>query len=660
MTRIRDLARASVATAAVLTSAQHARAQSFTIPAGTTETVGQVLGGNGAIGIVAPGGTILTFSNNEHGIAATGAFATIVNGGTISTIRGGAFGIDSQGAFATIRNSGTISTAGFQAYGIRSTGANTTIANSGSIATAGPISYGIASNGTNITIINSGTISTVAASAFAIESQGDFATITNSGTISTAGLDADAIVSVGAGATIRNNGTIRTSGAEADGIWSSGANATIVNGGAVLATGDDGHSIIVRGANSSLTLLRGSVLQGDLWVLLPAANIRLSIAPGLSAALRFDLTDLAGVPGVMPTSIDAGGMPLAVNAASGLLATADVSALRGQSQMLGDLTGGIFAAVDGRRGPGAAAVPVAYAAETGTDAAARTAFAADFRKDEARYERTIWLKGFGATRSENGSGSSVDQDQRLAGAVSGVDLLASASGKAGLFFGGAFGRTDVPQSQEITATSAIGGAYATAWFGSATLDLALAFGWTRYDSSRRVADNAVAGGIANATADYDGVFIAPRIALTQPFLIGAQVFEAKLSGHYAGLFLDGFTETGSIGALSVNKRDLHLFIGRAGLSMPLEQGWSYGLTRVIPTIGIEGRVQTGDTLVNGTLIGTGIVFDAGANDILSGFGSLRIEHDMSARLALFAEAEALFENTGSSRILAAGGLKLRF
>ncbi|MCK1512762.1 hypothetical protein IVB22_09285 [Bradyrhizobium sp. 190] len=58
------------------------------------------------------------------------------------------------------------------------------------------------------------------------------------------------------------------------------------------------------------------------------------------------------------------------------------------------------------------------------------------------------------------------------------------------------------------------------------------------------------------------------------------------------------------------------------------------------------------------LVGTSIVFYAGANDILGGFGSLRIEHDMSARLALF--AEALFEDTGSSRLLASGGLKLRF
>ncbi len=40
--------------------------------------------------------------------------------------------------------------------------------------------------------------------------------------------------------------------------------------------------------------------------------------------------------------------------------------------------------------------------------------------------------------------------------------------------------------------------------------------------------------------------------------------------------------------------------------------------------------------------------------------AFRVEHDMNARLALFVEAEALLEDTGSSRLLASGGLKVRF
>jgi hypothetical protein len=198
-------------------------------------------------------------------------------------------------------------------------------------------------------------------------------------------------------------------------------------------------------------------------------------------------------------------------------------------------------------------------------------------------------------------------------------------------------------------------------FGSATVDLAFALGWTRYESSRRIADNTVPGGLATATADYDGVFIAPRIALTQPFRTGAQTFEAKLSGYYAGLFLDAFGETGNtIGALSVDQRDLHLFVGRAALAMPLEQVWAGGITRVIPAIGVEGRVQSDDGAATGTLAGTGIVFDASARDVLGGFASLRVEHDMSERLALFVEAESLWDDDGSNRLLASGGLKLKF
>lgn len=49
--------------------------------------------------------------------------------------------------------------------------------------------------------------------------------------------------------------------------------------------------------------------------------------------------------------------------------------------------------------------------------------------------------------------------------------------------------------------------------------------------------------------DYKGVFIVSRTAFTQPFLIRSQTFEAKLSGHYAGLFPNGFIKIGNTSAL---------------------------------------------------------------------------------------------------------------
>jgi len=45
--------------------------------------------------------------------------------------------------------------------------------------------------------------------------------------------------------------------------------------------------------------------------------------------------------------------------------------------------------------------------------------------------------------------------------------------------------------------------------------------------------------------------------------------EASASLRYAGLFLDGFTETGSPANLTVDDREVHLAVARAVLSAPL-------------------------------------------------------------------------------------------
>jgi hypothetical protein len=591
----------------------------------------------GADAVIENSGTISTSGMGAHGIDSVAPDAAITNSGTISTTGDFSYALHSLGNNAAITNSGTLLTHGITAHGIVSDGDNTVISNSGTLSTTADGAWAILSSGANTLIENSGTVSTTADGAVALVSNNSDVVIRNSGTISTQGNNTDAIASIGIDAVIVNSGTISATGVNSYAVWASGANAVITNSGTI--TSEQSFSIGMTGQNATLNLLRGSVLRGDIQFF-NLGSATLNIGPGLSTALQLD-----GTPATITTS----GMPFAVTVDA--IYTADVTAIGSEGEALADLTGGIFSAIGGRRSGASAAVPLAYAPEK----APQTAI---FRTDDAVPTREAWLKGFGGVRDEDGSGGSLGYDQALAGFVSGVDVFASEAGTAGVFLGGSWGQTDVALSQDIEALSAFGGVYGTFGLGTATLDLAFAAGFSSYDSERRVNNSLV--GLETAEADYDGWFVSPHLALTQPFVIGGQIVEAKASVHYAGLFLDGYEETGSAANLNVDERDVHLFVGRAGLSVPVAFAHAGGgLTTVTPSLGVEGRAQFGDSTATGSFMGTDIVLDLDDGETIGGFAGLKIEHETAAGLSFFAEAEGLIEDD-ASRFFAKGGIRARF
>jgi hypothetical protein len=537
-----------------------------------------------------------------------------------------------------IGNSGTISTEGTDAHGIWSEANFGIVSSSGSIETLGDFAHGIYSTGNFGIVTNSGSIDTHGFNAIGIVSNGPDAKVANFGSVKTVGEEAHGIYSDGSGASVSNSGSIETQGDDGFGIWSFGDSAVVTNSGTI--TSERSYSIGMEGQNATLNLLRGSVLRGEIWFGDPA-SATLNIGPGLSTALQ-----LNGIP----ATITASGMPLVVD--PGAVYTADVTAVGREGVALADLTSGIFSAIGGRRSGASAAVPLSYAPE-------KTPQTAIFRTDDAVPVREAWLKGFGGVRDQDGSGGSLGYDQALAGFVSGVDVLASEAGTAGVFLGGSWGQTDVALSQDIEALSAFGGLYGTLSLGTASLDLALAAGWSSYDSERHLNNSLV--GLETAEAEYDGWFVSPHLALTQPFVVGGRIVEAKVSVHYAGLFLDGYEESGSAANLSVDDRDVHLFVGRAGLSVPVAFAHAGGgLTRVTPSLGVEGRAQFGDATAEGSFMGTDIVLALDDGETIGGFAGLMIEHETAANLIFFAEAEGLIEDDGASRFFGKGGVRARF
>ncbi len=134
-------------------------------------------------------------------------------------------------------------------------------------------------NDANQTTLNQGTISTT--SGVGIASHFNNAVITNNGLISTTGSNGHGIFTQGgSNRVITNSGLISTEGNNAIGIVNDGVNNHIINSGTIRSAKH--FALDISGTNPTLTLLRGSNLQGDVQIT-PLVN--LNVETGLNLAL---------------------------------------------------------------------------------------------------------------------------------------------------------------------------------------------------------------------------------------------------------------------------------------------------------------------------------------------------------------------------------------
>ncbi|QKV17901.1 autotransporter outer membrane beta-barrel domain-containing protein [Oricola thermophila] len=617
--------------------------------------MGILSGGNDAV--ISNSGVIETSGGNASGITSGGDGAEIGNSGTIATSGDWAMGIYHFGADSVVLNSGTIETSGNSAYGIASEGVDAEIENSGAIETSGLYSDGIWSHGANAVIGNFGTIRTSGLSAEGIWSDGANAAIDNSGVIETSGDSAEGIDSSGANATVSNSGTISTSGDNADGIWSHGANAVVLNSGAVETSGDLAYGILseaadatigntgtivvtgagaagvlstadgatvtnsgtiaseqdnaleLQGSNATLNLLAGSVIRGGVEFADPG-TATLNIGPGLNTALT--------VTG-MPATVDAGGQPLVVS--GGVVAVVDPVGFAAAPSMIAGATGALANSLDRRmRGPVSSSAPsfvtsyfpVAGGGDEGTSAAG------------------WWGDVFGGMSSRSASGNEAGYGQLHGGVVVGFDREVSASTRAGLFAGGLAGRfAEDNDATVVGMTGIFGGAYARHDAGAFFADLSLTGGVTFNDSDRQVLNNLAPGGIETATASYAGVFASPSLTVGGSHEVAGTTFTPSLRARYTGIYLDGYAETGSAAALTVDSRVHHVFDLRAQVETALVDRDDAGdMQRVSLRAGVDGIFHRGDD-VDADLLGTGISFASGTDeDVARGFVGVDAAHVM--------------------------------
>lgn len=572
-------------------------AADFTVVDGQTETTTRNLN-DGETGIVESGGAINTFGGT-HGIDADDSF-TIRNDGTITTTGNNGDGIDGED-FGTATNNGSISTTGNNSDGIDVNDSSTVI-NTGTITTTGIGASGIEADDNSI-IFNSGSIFTSGPFSNGIDADNSN-TINNSGDITTTGFDADAI-DADDGNTIVNTGTINTSGGDADGIDvndnntvtnrgviivtgpNAGANAsaiegdsnnTITNSGTLISTRD--QAINLTAGNNTVNLMGGTVIQGG--ITLAAATNSFNYGNGLNSVLTFT--------GNLPATVNTNGMPFAINGMT--IATVDTTGFAMADEIAGDIT------------------------DCGHDSI-------NYRLNGLRTAsggEKSWSFICGNHRHQDDSTVAVDAKNTLAGAVVGRDHELSSGHRLGFFAGisGSEMKVDY-DAQEISANSLFAGVFG-GFNGATNVDLSLLFGIADHSSDRHVTNNLVSGGLQMAGANYTGYFISPSITVSgnAPFL-GRQV-QPSLQLSYTGLYLDGYSETGSAANIDVESRDIHMLSARGLLTFPVELTTGRGrIVRMNSYVGLAGRLNLGSDRTNITLFNRRIAFDHGGEETSLGF-----------------------------------------
>ena len=416
--------------------------------------------------------------------------------------------------------------------------------------------------------------------------------------------------------------------------------ATTINNSAAI-TGTGGVAINFQGnGNDTLNLFGGSVINGTidfgngndgLGGTNPNDIDTLNVGPGVNAVLTF--AD-AGGTGQGDNALQSAPENTSSNVAlinGGTQAVAvDPTGFAAMGAALGSLISSIFNSID-NNGSGAQA-SASPAGGTGiVPAGGDVAYGAG---------RRLWVSGFGGKQKVKGSSNQAGIDNRFGGAITGVESSSGGS-TYGVFGGYAVSKLDLEfNAGDIEFDSAFGGAYWKINTGAFNVNLAIVAGSADQDTSRNV------GGI-NARGESDGWFISPSITVAAPMEFYAQpvIFSARVS--YAGLFLDGYTETGVVNPLTVSDRDVHILNTRAQFSLPYNVAGKDGSkTRLDLRAGVDAQFDAGSDNAALLVGGTALNFSADLDNEVAGFLGTTIAYTSASGIFSFSasgEVQSTFD-----------------
>ena len=352
---------------------------------------------------------------------------------------------------------------------------------------------------------------------------------------------------------------------------------------------------------ATLNLLAGSTIVGNITV--SGASQRVNF---LSGNHNLSFNSLAG------TTVG-GAIPFAV--LGNRAAAVDPTPFAMTERLLMDFSRTVSSSIpmiDGR--PGIAPALTGYADTSANNRVAdvfanipgMSDYAADtavFKSPAAAYRDGIvlWARGFVGQRQQQTDGTVLHYFNQFYGGMIGGEWGARADLRIGAFIGGGHTRSTTDFTVgDTTSDLVFGGAYARYFWGNSFLHGVVQVGHSNSDTTRKINNNLLPGGLEFANASYNGWYVSPELTYGLhyglPSLDGAiYTLTPSLPLRYLYASFGGYTESGTTAPLTVGTRTLGDFEERGQLK----------LTRTI-----SGRTETLATSVYGGILGVQRVGDS--------------------------------------------------
>ncbi len=640
--------------------------------AGRSGSIFGFVNGNGNVSITSIG-NIFSSAPNQSAIIGLVRFGdgdvSISSTGDIFTTDTEASGIDGRvngNGDVSITNIGNITTTGYSGRGIKGAvygDGNLSISSIGDISTSANNSQSWAISGRqtgtgNMSITSIGNLSATNANAI------------------NARMDGTGTIDITVSGTLSGLTGIRVSGGDYFLSRSSNwAPATITTSAAI--TGTNGTAIDLSGdANDTVNVLPGASFNGaidfgngnDGMGGTNANDIdTLNALPGFNGVINFadtgDIgqgdTDLESAPEIVSSNI------ALVNGGTTAVAF-DPSGFAASSMFLGSFTGAILNSIDNGNTPAAngnasssftglqanglsqrhwvsglgGRQEIKTAGNSGVSGFTANGVASPYALD---FGSTVWVSVFGGHQEVDAADNNTDLDHDFVGLMAGAESNFN-QGTLGLF--GGYGTSDVEIAYDAGSTETdtlFAGAYWKKDYSTHRVNLALIAGLTDQEFRREI------NGATPVTAkgETDGWFISPSATFTVPITALPVTTFGSVRVSYAGLFLDGYTETGVANPLTVSDRDIHLFNTRGQLAFPHdfdnEDGSSVHLE---VRAGVDAQYNLDSDEVSGVVGGTPINFSADLDDRVSGFVGatlIRTNQKEDLTFAISGEVQSTFD-----------------
>lgn len=275
----------------------------------------------------------------------------------------------------------------------------------------------------------------------------------------------------------------------------------------------------------------------------------------------------------------------------------------------------------------------------------------------------LWVQGIAAGRRSGNNGFAGTIDHDLAGAMAGFTASLGPSTRGGLFAGYAdAGRENATGNHEVERGSLFGGAHARTDFDGIFANFTVTGGWTDNNSERRIVNNQSVTGFDFADGEYEGWFINPELTAGVEVPFYGLTLVPSASVGYAGLFLDGFQESGSDAGISLAGRDVELLTGRLQLELQNSGSDKFGLWQTAFRVGVLGRSNLGDDDLSGLLASTtafAVALDDDDNTT-AGFVGFDAALSLTPDAQIFLGGEAAFEDNGNNAYSGRIGANMKF